>query len=452
MIVSQPSFSGRIGFAQVDITPPVGIYARNWGAAQHDVAEGIHRPLHARVLALQSIDSDDFLVLASLDLGWWKTREDEWFVRGALLEEFGLDEANLLVSLTHTHAGPAICREDAEKPGGHLIAAYLDKIRDALIEATHTALSTSQNATLEWATGTCTLAQNRDLPDPNGERIVCGFRPGAPADDTLLVGRVSDANGKTLCLLANYACHPTTLAHENRLISPDWVGSFYETIAAHTGTPSLFLQGASGDLQPREAFIADTAIADAQGRQLAYSVLSTLESMLPPQTQLEYQGVTESGAPLAIWQRTPAPDSARLNARRITVELPLKDWPTIEAMEAERQACTDRALQERLTRKIRVRKTVGNGTSASLPVWIWELGDALLIAQREECYSFFQQELRRRFPEKSIIVMNLINGSCGYLPPAALYEQDIYQVWQTPYAQGGVERLLEAVTEEISRK
>jgi len=452
VIVSQPSFSGRIGFAQVDITPPVGIYARNWGAAKHDIAEGIHRPLHARALVLQSNDSDNFLVLASLDLGWWKTREDEWYVRGALLEKFGLDEANLLVSLTHTHAGPVFCREDADKPGGHLIAGYLEQVRDALITATRNALSTAQNATLEWATGTCTLAQNRDLPDPHSERIVCGYRPNTPADDTLLVGRVSDATGKTLCVLANYACHPTTLAHENRLISPDWLGAFYETIATHTGAPSLFLQGASGELQPREAFIADTTIADSQGRQFAYSVLSTLESMLPPQTQLEYQGVTESGAPLAIWQRTPAEVSTHLHARRTAVELPLKDWPTALEMEAERQACLDRALQERLTRKIRVRKTVGNGTTSSLPVWIWELGDALLIAQREECYSCFQQELRRRFPDKAIIVINLTNGSCGYLPPAPLYELDIYQVWQTPYAQGGAEKLLEAVAEELGRE
>ncbi|MEQ9066645.1 MAG: hypothetical protein RLO18_07980 [Gimesia chilikensis] len=33
-------FRGRIGVATVDITPPVGIYARNWGAAKHDVRPG----------------------------------------------------------------------------------------------------------------------------------------------------------------------------------------------------------------------------------------------------------------------------------------------------------------------------------------------------------------------------------------------------------------------------
>lgn len=108
MIFSHPSFSGQIGLARADITPPVGIYSRNWGAALHDIAEGIHRPLHVRVLSLQSHDGEKPLLLISLDLGWWKTREDEWFVRGAILEEFDLDESRVLMNLTHTHAGPVL--------------------------------------------------------------------------------------------------------------------------------------------------------------------------------------------------------------------------------------------------------------------------------------------------------------------------------------------------------
>src|SRR5688572_10960704 len=110
MTFSHPSFSGLIGFALADITPPVGIYSRNWGAAANDVAVGVHRPLHVRALTLQSNDDDSPLVLISLDLGWWKTREDEWFVRGAMLEEFNLDESRVMINLTHTHSGPVFCR------------------------------------------------------------------------------------------------------------------------------------------------------------------------------------------------------------------------------------------------------------------------------------------------------------------------------------------------------
>ena len=35
----------RLGVGRVDITPPPDAYHRNWGAALHDAAEGIHRML-----------------------------------------------------------------------------------------------------------------------------------------------------------------------------------------------------------------------------------------------------------------------------------------------------------------------------------------------------------------------------------------------------------------------
>ena len=42
---SESAFQGRIGVARRDITPPVGIRDRLWGAIVNDVYEGIHRTL-----------------------------------------------------------------------------------------------------------------------------------------------------------------------------------------------------------------------------------------------------------------------------------------------------------------------------------------------------------------------------------------------------------------------
>ena len=41
--VDTPQSRCRAGFARADITPPVGIYHRMWGAATHDTAEGVHK-------------------------------------------------------------------------------------------------------------------------------------------------------------------------------------------------------------------------------------------------------------------------------------------------------------------------------------------------------------------------------------------------------------------------
>ena len=57
----------RAGFARGDITPPVGIYHRLWGAAEHERSTGIHRPLTATALWLAPEAGGDTAVILALD-------------------------------------------------------------------------------------------------------------------------------------------------------------------------------------------------------------------------------------------------------------------------------------------------------------------------------------------------------------------------------------------------
>ncbi|MEO6907099.1 MAG: neutral/alkaline non-lysosomal ceramidase N-terminal domain-containing protein [Abditibacteriaceae bacterium] len=444
LVYKNNAYEGYIGVAKEDITPPTGIYARNWGAASHDVADGIDVPLRAVVMTLQSAPDEKPLVLVTLDLGWWKSADDEWRIRGAVIDELNLTPDRVIVNLTHTHSGPGITSEDKDKPGGDLIPAYLNQVRDAVLRACKRALESKVLSTLTWDYGRCSLARNRDLPDPEKDRVVCGFNPAATADDTLLVGRVCDSAGKVLLTIANYACHPTSLAWQNHLISPDWVGAFYQTVENVTGGAAMFLQGASGELQPARTYTEDLEIIRAQGRQLGYATLSVLEGMLPSGQQLEYDGVVESGAPLACWKTAVASVNKNLYTKIIDLELPLReDLPTLQELEKQLAAGDDRVIAERLTRKMHIRRKVGNGTTTKASLWIWQIGDCIIFAAPNESYSLLQTSLREHFVSRTVAVINLANGSAsGYLPPAELYEKDIYQVWQTPFAAGCLEKLI----------
>jgi hypothetical protein len=152
----------------------------------------------------------------------------------------------------------------------------------------------------------------------------------------------------------------------------------------------------------------------------------------PAGTSLDYSGVLESGAPLALWTHHPRELSGHLQASRSVVQLSLKDWPTADELERQRLACSDRALEERLRRRRDIRRGIGDGDSYELPIYAWRIGEAVLVGSCCEPYSWLQQELRRRFADRTVICMNLINGSIGYLPPASLYDRDVYPVWQTP--------------------
>jgi hypothetical protein len=445
------SFQGRIGVARADITPPVGIYARNWGAAKHDVATTIHRPLTLTALTLASSADGPPLVLVEADLGWWKSQQAFRDFYSRLREVLAIEPANLILALSHTHSAPPLMDADDSLPGSDLHQAWMKGLFDTTVRTVHEAMESRFKGTLDWHAGRCGLATNRDLPRPGPDqhRTVCGYNPDGFADDTLLVGRVTDATGQIRATLVNYACHPTTLAWENTAISPDYVGAMRETIQLSTQAPALFLLGACGELAPRYQYVGDPSVADRHGRELGFAALGALNAMEPPSVQLSYAGVVESGAPLAVWKHEPTAVSQELRAIRPTVELPIKDWPSAAELEAQRRACSDRTLEERLRRKLNIRLGLGDASRFELPISAWRLGDAVLVGCCCEPYSLLQRELRQRFPQTTILCMNLINGSVGYLPPAELYDADVYAVWQTPFDRGSLERVLETMSQAI---
>jgi hypothetical protein len=447
------SFTGRIGIARADVTPPVGIYARNWGAATHDRAESIHHPLTLTALTLSTSSGGDPLVLVEADLGWWRPLELYRQFQSRLLEELSLDASRFIFALAHTHATAPLMDPDPSLPGSDLLKPWLEKIYQSTVSSIRQALASSFEATLDWHTGRCGLAAVRDLPDPDAskDRMLCGYNPDRQADDTLTLGRVTDVSGALRATLVNYACHPTTLAWENRSISPDYIGAMRQTMQRSTGAEALFLLGASGDLAPRHQYVGDVEVADRHGRQLGYAALATLSDMEPAGSELYFDRTVESGAPLAVWRHRSRESSTALRAVETTAELDLKDWPSADELEQQRIACDDRALEERLRRRRDIRRSLGDGETFSVPVHAWRIGDAILVGCCCEPYSHLQQELRRRFPDRTIVCLNLANGSIGYLPPADLYDVDVYPVWQTPFDRGGLERMIDAMTAAIER-
>lgn len=437
-----PRLTARIGVARRDITPPIGIRAKNWGAADWETATGVHRPMTLTAIATIPADGGPAQLLIAIDATWWRRVGDERAVRGRVIEELGLEEANVLVALSHTHSGAVLCSTDVSLPGGHLIPGYLHTIAESAVAAAGEALAGSRPARIEWATGACSLAANREL-DVEGRPLV-GFNPERTADETVIVGRVTSDEGTALATIVNYACHPTTLAWENRLISPDYVGGMRALVEETTGAPCLFVQGASGDLAPREQYTGDVGVADRHGRALGHAVLAALDTLPRPGTELELTGSRESGAPLALWRPEPSTSVPAMRAMWEAVELPVVDLPTIEELGRRWAHLDEPARRERLARARNLRDGYITGPTVQHPVWAWRWGDAIVVAQPGEAYSRLQLTLRERFPDRPVIVMNLTNGpGFVYLPTQDAYDRGAYQAWQTPLAPGALDRLEE---------
>jgi hypothetical protein len=440
----ESAFEGQIGVARCDITPPMGIYSRMWGAANHEVANSIHRPLQATAITFAEMTGGDPLVLVALDLGWWRAPEDEQYVRHYVLEQLGLNSDRLMINLSHTHSGPSTSLEVNGKPGGALVRPYLDQLREQIVTIIGEAIADSRHATLSWATGHCSLATSRHLPAPDGSGELVAHRPSRRADDTLLVGRITTKDNVPLGVIVNYACHPTSLGWGNEKISPDFVGAMRECVEQQTGGAAcMFIQGASGDLAPRRQFEPDTDVADANGRVLGYSVCSVLEGMLPHGCDFQFSHTVESGTRLGVWETTRNQASQTLDAISPRIELPTKRLPSESDLRAKSSGVSEYVLNERIERLKHIRSLIDGQDTVQMPIWAWRLGNSFLIGTPTESYSALQMELRHRFPNSSVAVMNIVNGYYSYQPPIDHFDIENYEVRVSLFAPGCLEATIE---------
>jgi hypothetical protein len=440
--LSHPEFHGSIGVATGDITPPVGIYARTWGSALHDVAEGVHRPLVASCLVFRHQATREQLVLITLDaLVFWPLAADK--IRDSILKRFELRPDQLICHPSHSHSAPFLAARHLDRVGGDLIGPYLDSIPGICCDLIEQARANSSEAILSWAYGRCSLAYNRDAIDAESGRDICGLNLLESADDTVLVGRIADTGGKIKATIVNYACHPVSLGGANRLLSPDYIGAMRDLVQKETGgAPCLFFHGASGDLTPRRSYEGNVEAADQNGRELGYAALSTLSSMFPPGQQLQYAGIEESGTPLGIWRLTPKSSvSTELSAQTVTTALQVKDMPTRAEIEAKLATATERYEIERLERALGRRDQVGDGAENDFSFTVWRLGDSFVVSTPAEPYSRFQVDLRKRFPQAAIAVLNLSDGSTTYLPKSSAFGRDVYQVRVALYREDSLDQV-----------
>jgi hypothetical protein len=446
----------KIGVASIDITPPIGISANPWGKSASAISRGVHRPMEATVAALSSSDGKSLSLIIGMDLGWIGCHQcDVVNFRSRLARELNLNIDEILVNLSQTHKGPPFCLHEAIREGGELVPEYIESTITKLIAAAQSAIASQKISDITWGYGKCDLGTVRDLQVSDGKssQVVVGFDPQQEPDDTLVVGRVTDLDGKISLVIVNYGCHPTSVGWESDLISPDYIGRAREIIKENTGAPMLFLLGACGNVAPKEQYSGDVKVADRNGEILGFAALSALAKMLAPAKELRFDQVITSGSNLASWVSVGVEPDLTFERKKIFVEMKHKEL--LSEAEMRRAwaplTATETFLNFRIRKQfeIRIDYVTEDGTVRH-PVWIWKMGDAILIAHAGEAYLELARELRKRNSDRMILFLDMTNGpGYIYLPTKAGYEWNTYQSQQSIVASGGLEKMLEELDQEI---
>lgn len=464
-----------LGIKHADITPPMGIYHRMWGAAKHDRATGAHDHLRATVAALGPVGGDGIAqLLVSLDhcvMGALECRA----LMAAISAGCRMPEDRITVVFSHTHAAGLMGLDRVGLPGGDLIPAYLDFLGKECGRLAAEAISSAIPVWGVYGSGRCDLARYRDFFDEDTCEYVVGYTPGRKVDDTVIVARFTDDQLNPVAVLLNYACHPTTLGWDNTLISPDFLGAARQVIEEVCGVPCLFLQGASGELGPKNGFVGDLSVANRNGRILGHAALSALYSLSPPATEYVYTGAVTSGATIGTWEHREMRGEAVRRCekwRHIRWHEPLRyrdDTATASAVSAERDSLLERerearaadrldeaadlrALAERKTRLLHRLAQLPEGTHYPLQIVLWETGAAVWVIVQGESYSLLQTTLRERFPDR-VLIIGTIAGDWGasYLPPREIYGKGIYQETIAVVEAGSLELLIDSISSRISK-
>lgn len=167
------------------------------------------------------------------------------------------------------------------------------------------------------------MSYNTRLPMPNGGVKFSrhhgeGLQSGKPFDTTIGLVRFESVDGKTLGAIFNFCSHPATMIND-RMISPDWVGTARQHIeAAIDGAPAMFVQGFCGDVNCHHIF-GTPDMARRTGMRLGKAAVEALPTLIPVRSE-----------PLALaWQ---------------TIDIECKPMPSRSEMEAAlaaRQAYID---------------------------------------------------------------------------------------------------------------
>jgi hypothetical protein len=235
----------RAGFAELDITPPLGTEKVGW--MKTIIPTRVMDPICGRAAIFESgKERIAFIQLDTLSIRASMTRD----IRVACAARHGFPGTNIMISCTHNHSAQGVSRVGQTESHFQSGESFLEKI----VELFGKALANRQTAeigfgrALNWS-----LAKNRRVVMRSGEvRTQETFNnPDAlyiegPVDPEVVVLAARDTQGNLLGLLANYACHPTHFGGDE-VFTAGWPGRFAAEMKARGCPVPLFINGALGN-------------------------------------------------------------------------------------------------------------------------------------------------------------------------------------------------------------
>jgi hypothetical protein len=439
----------RYSATTVDVTPRTGVPLAGYVARGDSPATGIHDRLTASLLWLSSGDAGDGTAGGGPAVCWvavdalgmdvlTATR-----IRTSVAERLGMAADAVLVCCSHTHSGPATwCRAAFPIASGGDDTA-IDRLVTDIARGAGRLPATVRPVTAGWSTvNDVGVGTNR-------------YDPAGPHDTSTGVLTLRDPDDAVVAVLADYACHPTVLGHDNLDFSADYPAAarrvvrsaLQATEGVETPPVVVFLQGAAGDVSTRFTRRGSTfAEADRQGGLLAGALLRGVLAAEP---------AALGTSPVVLRTECTVPTRALPSAAQVrrTVAAAEKAWAKVAREDGGPETPEVRIARTRYegARGLAHLREVGLPAELVLPISVVAFGDVAWAHLPVEPFTCHGERIRAESPFPCTRIVGYTDGYLGYLADEAAHDAGRYEALCSPFGPAAAD-IVVAETVALLRK
>lgn len=419
----------KIGFARLDMTPPLGVPMAGYFFER--LAEGVLDPLYLNAVAFS--DGENAAVVMTCDLeGIASVTMDQWLPQ--IAETVGLPKEALFIACTHTHTGPHLAGNTLGKYDEQYDAWLLRRMCDTITMALRDCRPLKEMQVYEGILPDTTYVRRFKMKggyyqtwaewgDPNIEDIAC------QPDETMRIVRIFREEGPEI-VLVNFQMHPDCIS--GSLYSADFPGFVRTNVeAARENTRCVFFNGAEGQLiagdfrKPRGPQTPEIRYTNALrlGKKVSDFILAHMDEA----KSFAGEGVSFGHRVLACKTKR---DPSRLAEAERLIDIHENgdelneigpDWVATPLVT---EAYTLRRLE------------LGKIDYIDIPVSAVGAGGLSFLGIAGEPFCEIGQAIRQQSPYAVTFVVCKTNGSEGYYPTAEAYDQDGYEPRGTRFPKG----------------
>ena len=442
-----------VGFARVDITPPLGSFMP--GYYQDRRAKKILDPLQINMVAFS--DGKTTALVAQYDTEALSDSVAN-LMRDAIVKATGVERDAIILHASHTHDGGFLAQKtghgsnvQADARATEVDRLYVDFCVSRSADAAVEAIADLKPATLSCGRTVAKrisfvrryLMKNGKVqtnPGTNNPDIV---RAVGTADETVQVLRIDREGAKPICLI-NFQTHPDVVGGET--ITADWPGLTRKVFEAATmgETLCVVINGTEGDVNHcnvlplpgelnglhRDFDAADRGYDHAKhmANVLAASALSVWLKCAPVEAgEIRFHVGNV---------RVPANKAKDTDEKNLAWANEVWDLHTAgkDAEISAKYGCYEMELTTEVARAGRIRNMAKHADFHDLPITTIAIGpDLAFCGFPGEPFNDIGVAIRKDSPFKLTILSCLTNGSRGYFPFSDSYKQGGYEAATSPF-------------------